>query len=68
MIIQSTEGNKVPGSCGIPAEVWKQCGLWLQGKQHDFIVHTCKFELAHINWQDANMVPILKKLQHEGML
>ena len=34
----STRENKAPGSCGIPAEVWKHGGKRLQEKLHELIV------------------------------
>ena len=57
----STRENKAPGSCGIPAEVWKHGGKRLQEKLHELIVDIWKKEQMPQNWKDAIIVPIFKK-------
>ena len=57
----STRENKAPGSCGIPAKVWKRGGKRLQEKLHELIVDIWRKEQMPQNWNDAIIVPIFKK-------
>ena len=54
----STRENNVPGSCGIPAEVWKHGGKRLQEKLHELIVDIWRKEQMPQNWKDAIRVNI----------
>ena len=56
-----TRENKVPNSCGIPAEVWKHGGKRLQEKLHELIVDIWRKEQMPQNRKDTIIVPIFKK-------
>ena len=57
----STRENKAPGSCCIPAEVWKHSGKRLQEKLHELIVNIWRKEQMPQNWKDPSLYPSSKR-------